>query len=246
MIYLKRFKNWLDMYPPECATIGGLEELRKKNKIKYQIRYWITEVLIPNIWWPIERKYKAIVSYIRFGYFEKMHIIDTRLKPGYYDKDTLLLHGMFSLLKDFVEVEKAWMEAIFNENYKRPLWKLNSRFRSKELGIKYLDWEISLQHKEEDFPGEKEVYISQSKSAQTIKDLYLWWTNIRSNRMDPYDLLRDCDYDNMLSGISGLSKPMSEEKKNIYKEINKLEQQYVNEDTKMLIKLVNVRQTLWT
>ena len=234
---IEKIKDWFDMYPPKY---GGLEEwdnIRKENKVKYPIRYWISETLIPNTWWPISRRYKEMISYIRFGFFEKMHFIDTKLKPDYYDADTRLLHGMFSLLKDFVEIEKAWMEAIFNRDYKRPFWKLNDRFRNREYGIAYLDWEITLKDDPE------EPNIPQAEAAQSIKDLYLWWVDIRPNRMDPYDLIPKEPLDK--KAIYNIGN-ISDEKREAYKQINKLETDYYNEDTEMLKKLIDVRGSLWT
>lgn len=235
---IKKFKNWFDMYPPPYAEMEEWDNIDKNNHSKYPIRYWLNETLIPNVWWPIERNYNNIVSYIRFGFFEKMHFINTGLKPDYYDADTRLLHGMFSLLKDFVEVEKAWMEAVFNKDYKRPFWKLNNRFRNREFGIEYLNWEISLGDEHE------EANKSQAGAAQIIKDLYLWWVDERPNRMDPYDLLpKEPVFNKEL--IRNIDK-ISPERKKIYKEIHKLEEQYYKEDTEMLIKLIKIRRNLWT
>jgi len=179
----KKIKDWFDMYPPEFADLDEWNEIDKKNKIKYPIRYWIEDTLIPNTWWPISRTYGSIVSYIRFGYFEKLYLINTKLSKDYHDADRRLLHGMFSLLVDFVEIEKAWMQAILYEDYKRPWWKLNSRFRSREMGLEYLDWEITLINDEHD--------NLQGENAKIIKELYLWWVDIRSARIDPYSLMDD-------------------------------------------------------
>lgn len=235
----KIIKDWFEMYPPGALDGQGWKDFDIKSEKEYPIRYWLNETLIPNMWWPITRRYNDIVSYIRFGYFEKMHFINTGLKADYYDSDTRLLHGMFSLLKDFVEVEKAWLEAIFNRDYKRPFWKLNNRFRNREFGIVYLDWEISLDNDTE------EANKSQAEAAQIIKDLYLWWVDKRPVRMDPYDLLPDEPQDLTKKAIYNIGN-ISEEKRKAYKEINKLEEEYYNEDTKMLIKLIEVRNSLWT
>jgi len=237
----KKFKDWFEMFPPECADSNGWKDFDTECKENYPNRYWLNETLIPNVWWPVTRVYKSIVSYIRFGYFEKMHLIDTGLKPDYYDKDTLLLHGMFSLLKDFVEIEKGWMELICNNDYKRPWWKLNSRFRNREYGIKYLDWEITLDNDTDE--GNKR----QADAARDVKELYLWWVDIRPARMDPYDLMPDPDDDtNFKEWFYDLNKPMSDEKKKVYKEIDILEKKYDDEDTEMMKKLIKIRRSLWT
>lgn len=223
---IKKFKDWFDMYPPEAAGLEEWDKIGEENKVKYPIRYWIAETLIPNCWWPITRTYDKIRSYIRFGFVEKLHLIDTKLSHDYHEVDTRLLHGMFSLLVDFVEIEKAWMEAICNEDYKRPWWKLNSRFKSREMGIKYLDWEITLIDSETD--------SGQGENAKIIKDLYLWWVDERPKRQDPYDLMDEWD---------DMSK---EEKSDVCKQINEIETSEYDEDSEMLKKLIEVRGSLWT
>jgi hypothetical protein len=223
---MNKFKNWFEMYPPEFAEWDDWIKIDKQNKIKYPVRYWLNESLIPNTWWPVTRFYDKTTSYIRFGFTEKLYLIDTKLSHGYYDSDERMLHGMFSLLVDFVEIEKAWMEYICNRDYKRPWWKLTSRFRNREYGLAYLDWEITLIGSEHD--------NGQGEDAQIIKDLYLWWTETRPKREDPYYLMDEWD---------DMSK---EEKGSVSKQINEIETREYNEDSEMLKKLIDVRSSLWT
>jgi len=244
---MKIFKNileYLQMYPPECADGKGWRDFNIKCKKEYPIRYWFNETLIPNCWWPITRTFSNIRSWFRFRFLERMHIINTGLKPDYYDTDTLLLHGMFNLLKNFVEIEKAWMQAIFSEDYKKP-WYPFKRFRDRDRGIKYLDWEISLKDEKTDSEGEKIGHLAQSVKAQDIKDLYIWWVDKRPKRIDPYELLPD-DFPGEDKSLLDFDSPLSDEMTKAYKEIDKIEKEYEEEDTNMLIKLVEVRRSLWT
>lgn len=233
---IKKIKDWFDMYPPSYGSMEEWDIIDKINKLKYPKRYWISETLIPNCWWPITRGWGSIVSYIRFGFFEKHHLIDTKLPKDYQEVDTRLLHGMFSLLVDFVEVEKAWMEAIFNENYKRPWWKLDSRFREREMGLKYLDWEITLITSDHD--------NLQGENAKIIKELYLWWVDVRPARTDPYDLMDDLPDDSR--GLKGWLKEKDPKRDVLYKKIGEIEVAEFDEDTKMMEKLISVRGSLWT
>jgi hypothetical protein len=222
---IKKFKNWFEMYPPEFAEWDEWKDIDIANKQKYPIRHFLNEVLIPNTVWPITRAYDNAVSKIRFGFFEKHHLIDIKLSRDYHEVDTRMLHGMFSLLVDFVEIEKAWMEAICNKDYKRPWWKLNSRFRSREMGIKYLDWEITLIDTDDS---------SQGEAARITKDLYEWWVDERPKRDDPYDLMDEW---------GDMSK---EERSSVTNQINHIETLRYDEDSDMLKKLIDVRQSLWT
>lgn len=102
--------------------------------------------------------------------FDKYNIIKIKsLTPDYYDKDTIMLHGMFQLLTDYVERELSWMEYICVNNTPKP--NKNNR---KILGLKYLDWEISL----------GDASLQQCASAKEIKELYIWWTETRNLRKD--------------------------------------------------------------
>jgi len=242
--YWKKIKNWFEMYPPSCSDSQGWRDFDIKCKKKYPMRYWFNETLIPNCWWPVTRTFSNIRRWFRFRFLERMHIINTGLKPDYYDTDTLILHGMFNLLKNFVEIEKAWMQAIFSEDYKKP-WYPFKRFRDRERGIKYLDWEISLKDEKTKYGDENIAHESQSETAQIIKDLYIWWVDIRPNRMDPYELLPD-EFPGEKKNLWDLDSPLSKDMTKAYLEINKLEKEYDDEDTDMLIKLVEVRRSLWT
>jgi len=59
---------------------------------------------------PCEAVYKAHMNMIwwfkiRFVSKYKYNIVHTRLKPGYYDKDYILLHANFSIMMNYVEEE---------------------------------------------------------------------------------------------------------------------------------------------
>lgn len=233
----KKIKNWFEMYPPPYADIKGWNDFDKECKKKYPIRYWLNEILIPNTVWPIERRYKSVKDWFRYRLFERLHMINTKLEPGYYDTDRRILYGMFSLLVDFVEIEKAWMQYISNKKYKKP-WYHMKRFRDKEMGLTYLEWEIT----------HPEVPDHQSKEAKEIRELYLWWTKDRPNRIDPddyyYKYIEENPEEDPFYKI--INYEMSQEKSKIFEKINKLEQEYYNEDTFMLKRLISIRESLWT
>ena len=42
----------------------------------------------------------------------RFHIVKTGLKPGYHDTDTRMLYACFSLLSDFVELERGGVKGI--------------------------------------------------------------------------------------------------------------------------------------
>ena len=195
-----------------------------------------------DIWFDIKNAVKNAERWIAFRTYDKYHVVKTDLKPGYYDIDTRILHSNFTLLVDFVEIEKASLQYFFAsyeeaKNNSRVSFNKLTKEQKKELGLQYLNWEI--ENDEEFFPKQQKV------SAKEIKNLYLWWTEVRPSRIDPYD-----KYEEELDELSGSLNNMPEKNKkkliNLYKKIAKLEDQYEKEDDAMLIRLMNVRRNLWT
>ena len=195
-----------------------------------------------DIWFDIKNAVKNAERWIAFRTYDKYHVVKTDLEPGYYDIDTRILHSNFSLLVDFVEIEKASLQYFFAsyeeaKNNSRVSFNKLTKEQKKELGLQYLNWEI--ENDEEFFPKQQKV------SAKEIKNLYLWWTEVRPSRIDPYD-----KYEEELDELSGSLNNMPEKNKkkliNLYKKIGKLEDQYEKEDDAMLIRLMNVRRNLWT
>ena len=233
-------------------------------------------------------KLEKLLDYIRFRTYDRYDRIKLNsLEPSYYDVDTRLLHGMFNLLVDFVEIEKANMEIIFGEDdlYSRPTFhkwysriyrrikKLFSTQRFPEKGLAYLDWEIN--NTDKDFPE------SQREYAKEEKELYLWWKNSFLTREDEMDIVgltdfwlkMDEKYKHFKSDLSGdfkmlghrtfryfvksedgwgwimeslLSDEEREKEKKLYEQVWKLEQDRYDEETNMLIRLIKIRNGLWT
>ena len=137
----------------------------------------------------------------------------------------------------FVEIEKAWMQAIFAEDYKKP-WYPFKRFRNKEWGLKYLEWEMTLTGEDQN--------PSQANAAEEITNLYNWWTIQRPTRMDPYDLMDDKLFPPDRNFIDMLSSERTVDQMQVCQQIDDLEKQYDDEDTEMLIRLIKLRGSLWT
>jgi hypothetical protein len=225
--------------------------------------------LLENICWEIECPIKKVIWWVRYRTINKYHVIKINsLKPNYYDTDTRLLHGMFDLLVDFIEEEKAHMERIFSTEKtlkEKLLHKLiPSCFfsRSRKLGLRYLDWEISLKDKIGEYPEEVESYKSQAGIAQTIKDLYIWWKDIRPARKDPMDAsgwsdfcdkhrqkihkFRKCVDSECFEMYDELTQEEKEEQYRVLHLTSAIEKDQFEEDEAMLIKLIKVRGSLWT
>lgn len=236
-----RFNHW------SCSKIANLirgnnkpgalswqewESWHKLAKKKHPIRYWVAEegldLLQDILYLPSDILY-TIRVYIRNRFIDKMHYIRTGLKPGeYYDLDYRILHGLFYELVEFVECEQAHLMKVYEKE--RNYQFINGR--CIQAGLDYLDWACNLRLDENyGITLDDKDYgklTDQAKTAHKILKLYHWWKN-RPNRIDPHDLF-------------------SKEKdgKYYYREIQKIQEAYDKEDTKMLIKLIKIRGSLWT
>jgi hypothetical protein len=95
----------------------------------------------------------------------------------------------------------------------------------------------------------------QAERAREIKELYVWWTDTYRNRPDPHDASGWTEYCKA-SRIANNGKfnwatqDKSPELKKMsnksHKLLQKIEAAYEAEDEAMLIRLVRIRNSLWT
>lgn len=73
--------------------------MQKQSKIIEDIRdFWQLKV---------RRRITDVVSWIRLRTWDKQHVIKIKtLKPAWWDKDEVLLHAMFQILSNFIELER--------------------------------------------------------------------------------------------------------------------------------------------
>lgn len=277
---LLRFKKYMYQDILESGTSKEWSEWKKKAK-RNKIRWFLTDTL--PMWlkstfiWPIERACDW-VRYRTYGNYRKINI--RSLQPDYYDKRDLMLHGMFQLLVDFIEIEKAIMQWYFCEVSKFSWLKRKiTRFKpSGELGIKYLDWEISLSDPKsdcfdnlsyceeaikkygslEEYKKSDDYKMSQSYFAQEQKELYLWWKVTRPLRVCHMDVKGEfgyswsdwCEIIRKKYPDEIFHDDKTDEEKKISNSALKVshdyEVKYEKEDEEMLIRLIKIRQSLWT
>jgi hypothetical protein len=204
-----------------------------------------------------------------FKYRFKHYIYDPKdrikihtLEKGYHDVRERLLHGMFALLVDFIEVEKAWMnfysKGLLLSKWDRFKAKYIGILRSPKLGLEYLFWEIDLKND----PEHGEMCKSQSESAQEELELYKWWTQIRPARPDSSDAVGLSDFydknrDRIMKfrpcpdypGMSESYNELTEEEDKLYSELVhksfELEEKYELEDIEMMLRLCKIQRCLW-
>lgn len=240
---------------PEFGTIDEWEEYDTNFKKNAPTRHFIMKT-IPSMWnkiaWPIAHRYTDIKNWVRFRTYDKYHVLKTGLPPGYNDKPEQMLHVNFNLLVDYVEVELAWLNYITDDSIKRPWWQ-ERNFRDRELGIKHLEWEMTLD--DPNLPPHERNMV-QARTAKQLKSMYIWWTEVRPNRKElefkikrSFELAMIEKYGEMYQ----LSSKFQEEQKEACKRFadysadsRAQEDGWRTEDATMLKNLMDVREFLWT
>lgn len=209
-------KKFLVPERPYALSALGWHEHNKKMKEKYPIRFTIEEILDDtsiqlSVW--KRRFWTDIIWWVKHRTTHKFHVIQIpTLSPGFYDKDTQILHGMFGLLTDYIEVEK---------------------------GLEVFNWDA-----DED----------KAKIRDEMVALYDWWTKTRPNRVDVLDELSEEsfpeEFDGEVLGWMAFDEKYPDhesvkKRKEVYKRSWKQEEDFDNEDTEMLIRLIRIRKHLW-
>lgn len=194
-------------------------------------------------------------------------------KWQYHEVDTRILYCNFQTFIDFIEVEMAHCFIYDDDrqkkyNYK---WYHKSRvlsffipeWRSPEAGLEHLRWKSELRFNEEyvgdhnpellqEFKdsGKYNTLTHEAIHAIEVLALYEWWTITRPNRPDPHEVSGFNKYYGNLDDIEDIldrPKGLTEEKsREMYSIMNKIEEDYENEDTDMLVRLMKIRRGLWT
>lgn len=268
------FADWIrGTAKPESLELSEWSRWHSDAK-KYPIRYWIAEEGLEHLQdfvYFVPNKINDIRYHLNNRFYTKTHALTSNLPRGqFHEFDTRMLHCLFDELVNFVEVEKAWMLVCWNDDAKskyavplfRRKWWLRwfQEWRCAEAGLNYLDWEISLVNNDwcDETHPEYGKPTQQALTAAETKELYTWWTSVRPNRPDPYDASGwSAIYEartNLIEGKRNWDNLFHSEKTPEEREAtsialdkcNQIEQQYDNEDTEMLIRLVKIRKSLWT
>jgi hypothetical protein len=145
----------------------------------------------------------------------------------------------------------------FDTPWWRKGWLRWRTWRCPEAGLEYLRWAETLTNEEFLEEGEKHKAepTYQAKSAKEIIELYTWWTTTYRNRPDPYEASGWTAYceasreanGGKLSWGGGKNTPELKAKSDAaHKALREMEEAYEAEDEAMMIRLIKIRQSLWT
>jgi hypothetical protein len=264
-----KFADWLRGTPKGGAKTGrGWNDWHKEASFKYPIRYWIAEEALDwiqdFITWPT-RQVHNVKYYINNRWITRTHTLTaSSLEKGkWHEFDTRLLHCMFDELVNYIEVEEAWSNIAWDKEarakYNAPFyswgWFRWRTWRCPEAGLDKLKWAASLTNEEfldDDKKHEAEL-TPQAKTAIELMALYDWWKNVRPKRPDPHDAsgwTELCEKRRQ-GGRDFLDfEDRTEEEQTATREsldlCHKIEEQYFEEDTEMMARLIKIRRGIWT
>jgi hypothetical protein len=269
---ISKFAGWIRGTPsPGALTSEGWDEWHEKASKLHPIRYWIAEEgldYLQTIVYYIPDKLNDVRYYINNRWVSRSHSLTAHprdIKPGQWqDVGNRFLPCLFNELVDFVEIEQAWHHCLWSDDAKtkfdvpwyRRGWLRWRTWRCPEAGLEYLKWASTLTNEEfldDDKKSEAEPTY-QANAAKEIIELYTWWTVTYRNRPDPYEAsgwTAYCEASREANGgrlsFSGDKTPQLKKASNIaMKKLRKLEADYEKEDEQMMIRLIKIRQSLWT
>ena len=269
-----KFADWLRGTPkPQAASSKGWDEWNEKAKSDHPFRFWLADdvldIMQKIICSPVNLLYD-IKYYINNRWVTRTHALTAHprdIRPGSWsDVGNRFLPCLFNELVDFVEIEQAWHHCLWSDDAKTkfnvPWWRSGwlrwRTWRNAEAGMEYLTWASTLTIGEDmgAEPGSKGFGepTYQAKAAKEIIELYTWWTVTYRNRPDPYEAsgwTAACEaqreaHGGRLSFSAPKDPVLKKAQDKSHKLLRKIEADYEKEDEAMMIRLIKIRQSLWT
>ncbi len=268
------FADWIRGIKKGGAKTGrGWREWEQEGKQLHPIRYWIAEEALDAIqnflWWPIDQIH-SIKYYINNRWVTKTHALTAHPRDiprgQWRDVGNRFLPCLFNELTEFVEVELAWWHIAWSEKdekkkYDAPFWASGwfrwRTWRCPQAGLDNLKWQSELVWKEDEGfePGDPKIGkpTYQAEKALEILALYKWWKEVYPNRPDPHDAsgwLAYCDLRREqgyhLLDMDDKTPEMAEMCRIALGKSQEIENAYEAEDEAMMIRLIKIRNSLWT
>jgi hypothetical protein len=269
-----KFADWLrGTTKLKCGTGEEWHEWEDRAKSAYPIRWWLAEEgldYVQKFVYYIPDRLNDVRYYINNRWVSHSHALTAHprdIQPGNWsDVGNRFLPCMFNELVDFVEIEQAWHHCLWSDEAKTefevPWWRKGwlrwRTWRSPEAGMAYLNWASTLTNAE--FLDEDKKHLAepthQAKAAKEIIELYTWWTVTYRNRPDPYDASgwtayceasRAANGGSLWGSLGGDKTPeMKKMSDKSLKLLQKIEKAYAKEDEEMMIRLIKIRESLWT
>lgn len=183
------------------------------------------KTLIKNVYWDF-----------RNFLFPKNVVKIKSLSKGYHDPDEMLLYSSFQIFIDFVEKELIPN----NQHNMFDLEKEEKRMLSEQYDTEMIDIELK---------GMKD----RNNITKEIMFLYIWWKHQRNLRKSPLEEYKKNNPSNRHPFIEKVNKEgetvstviLDDAYTDVIRQNYKHTLACYEEDTKMLVRLINVREALW-
>lgn len=230
-----KWLRWFLFKKPLSASMEWWDRREVMLRSRAPLRYYLQNDLPAMLThWKIS--IRNLVWWVRHRTTDQYHVVNTKLTPGYYEVDQRMLHSAFSLLVEYVEVGLASRSGMTKN--------------AKVGGLSFLAAEIN----------DSSVNQEVREIAEATRDLYLWWTVERPQRIDPWsapEIWGDPQVDekpSLILSLIGYRKSFSmksiSERSPDREKASKIafatDRFYNHQDTSMLLKLVEIRSSLWT
>lgn len=263
-----KFADWLRGTDKlHCGTSKEWAQWKRASKEKHPFRYWLAEEgldHIQDVWMWIPDKINNIRYYVNNRWITHTHALRAHprdIKRGtWHDVGNRFLPCLMNELVDFVEIELAWNYCVWNEEARKkheyPWWRRWYRnWRSESAAMDYIAWAKTLTNAEflDEDKKHEAVPTAQAEAAKEIEILYKWWKYERPLRPDPYEVSgwsdicdrRRVKYPDEILPEDDTKEEKKESRKALDM-IHELEAKYESEDEEMMIRLIKIRQSLWT
>jgi len=270
------FADWLRGTPsPGALTHKGWKEWHAMAQARHPVRYWLADTgldYLQRFFYYIPDKIYGLKYYINNRWITRTHALTAHprdIKPGEWrDVGNRFLPCLFNELVDFVEIELAWWHLAWDAEerpkYNMPWWAVGwwriRTWRCPQAGLDNLKWQSELVWKEDEGfePGDERIGkpTYQAEKALEILALYKWWTEVYPNRPDPHDASGWSEYCDLKrqefkgSGLGFMSESKNPETRALgdaaLKKTREIEEAYEAEDEAMMIRLIKIRNSLWT
>jgi hypothetical protein len=269
-----RFADWLrGTTKLKCGTSEEWHEWEDRAKREHSVRWWLAEEGLDKlqtfIMWPVDKLYD-LKYYVNNRWVTRTHALTAHprdIRPGSWcDVGNRFLPCLFNELVDYVEVELAWWHIAWadkteKQKYKAPFWATGwfrwRVWRCPQAGLDNLAWQMSLTNVDYCDPKSSDYGQStpQAERAREILELYKWWTETYRNRPDAMeasgwsaycDAMREKYPGSLFSGLNSKDPQDRKASNKAHRLLQKIETAYEKEDEAMMIRLIRVRQALWT
>ena len=211
--------NGIKSYPwdENRATEKALRLIMAKSETPF--KYFLTQGLPNFIEWFVYSPVlfcEKVRDWFNYNIKERLHIVNTRLKPGYYDPDVRIENSIISILFDYVELDAAYKLYICETD--RYNW--NGK-RNRKMGEEFMRWHI------DEADNSDDVKLSMKKCLEA----YIWLKDVHPVKQAAIDIMWDQDFKG---------------KKDVFDKIMNAEIKLEKEYTKHLSNVVKHRRVLWT